>query len=107
MEFKRDKYLNDIISKKNNSMIKVITGLRRCGKSYLLFNMYYKYLISTGINDKNIIRFAFDVDDDIDKLDKYFPEEETKIYDKKTRSFKVNSKKFRAYISDLTNEIDE
>ena len=107
MEFKRDKYLNEIISKKNNSMIKVITGLRRCGKSYLLFNMYYKYLISTGINDKNIIRFAFDVDDDIDKLDKYFPEEETKIYDKKTRSFKVNSKKFRAYVSDLTNEIDE
>lgn len=107
MEFTRDKYLNDIISKKNNSMIKVITGLRRCGKSYLLFNMYYKYLISIGINDKNIIRFAFDVDDDIDKLDKYFPEEETKIYDKKTRSFKVNSKKFRAYISDLTNEIDE
>ncbi|MCR5647570.1 MAG: ATP-binding protein [Acholeplasmatales bacterium] len=107
MEFKRDKYLNEIISKKNNSMIKVITGLRRCGKSYLLFNMYYKYLISIGINDKNIIRFAFDVDDDIDKLDKYFPEEETKIYDKKTRSFKVNSKKFRAYISDLTNETDE
>lgn len=107
MEFKRDKYLNEIISKKNNSMIKVITGLRRCGKSYLLFNMYYKYLISTGINDKNIIRFAFDVDDDIDKLDKYFPEEETKIYDKKTRSFKVNSKKFRAYVSDLTNETDE
>lgn len=107
MEFKRDKYLNEIISKKNNNMIKVITGIRRCGKSYLLFNMYYKYLISIGINDKNIIRFAFDVDEDIDKLDKYYPNEETKIYDKKTRSFKVNSKKFRAYISDSTNDSDE
>ena len=107
MEFKRDKYLNEIISKKNNGMIKVITGLRRCGKSYLLFNMFYNYLISIGINDKNIIRFAFDVDDDIDKLDKYYTDEETKIFDKKTKSFKVNSKKFRAYIADLTNDSDE
>ena len=46
MEIKRDRYLNKLISKKNNGLIKVITGIRRCGKSYLLFNLYYDYLIS-------------------------------------------------------------
>ena len=45
MEIKRDDYLNKLINRENNGLIKVITGLRRSGKSYLLFNLYYNYLI--------------------------------------------------------------
>ena len=53
-EIKRDFYLNRLISKRKSDLIKVITGMRRCGKSYLLFKLYYKYLLSIGI-DKNFI----------------------------------------------------
>lgn len=42
---KRDSYLKRIVNKKGNGLIKVITGIRRCGKSYLLFNLFYDYLI--------------------------------------------------------------
>ncbi|MDR1017360.1 MAG: ATP-binding protein [Lachnospiraceae bacterium] len=62
MKIKRGKYLNKLISKKNNGMIKVITGLRRSGKSYLLFELYHEYLSSIGINDENIIELALDED---------------------------------------------
>ena len=44
-EIKRDLYLNKLIERKENDMIKVITGIRRCGKSYLLFNIYYNYWV--------------------------------------------------------------
>lgn len=60
MEIKRDRYLNRLISKKNNGLIKVITGIRRSGKSYLLFNLYYDYLISTGVAEDNIITIPLD-----------------------------------------------
>ena len=51
----RKRYLDKLISKKQNGLIKVITGIRRCGKSYLLFNIYKNYLISSGVDEKNII----------------------------------------------------
>lgn len=60
MEIKRDRYLNRLISKKNNGLIKVITGIRRSGKSYLLFNLYYDYLISAGVAEENIITIPLD-----------------------------------------------
>ena len=60
MEIKRDVYLNRLIHKKDNGMIKVITGIRRCGKSYLLFNLYDKYLRSIGVKDDEIIKLALD-----------------------------------------------
>ena len=63
MEIKRDRYLNRLISKKNNGLIKVITGIRRSGKSYLLFNLYYNYLISTGVPESNIITVPLDDED--------------------------------------------
>ncbi len=57
---KRDKYLNKLISKKENGLIKVITGIRRSGKSYLLFEIYKDYLISSGVAEENIIGLALD-----------------------------------------------
>lgn len=60
MEIKRDRYLNLLISKKHNGLIKVITGMRRCGKSYLLFTLFKDYLLSEGIEKNHIIEIAFD-----------------------------------------------
>ena len=60
MEIKRDRYLNFLISKKHNGLIKVITGMRRCGKSYLLFNLFKDYLLSEGVEKSHIIEIAFD-----------------------------------------------
>lgn len=60
MVIKRDRYLNKLIAKKENGLIKVITGIRRCGKSFLLFELYHEYLNSIGIKDDNIIELALD-----------------------------------------------
>ena len=60
MEIKRDQYLNKLIASQNNRMIKIITGIRRCGKSYLLFKIFKNYLISQGIKKENIITLALD-----------------------------------------------
>ncbi|MBE6650178.1 MAG: ATP-binding protein [Ruminococcaceae bacterium] len=68
MEIKRDLYLNKLISLKHNGLIKVITGIRRCGKSYLLNNIFYNHLIDSGVNEDHIIRFAFDSGDDLDMI---------------------------------------
>ena len=75
-EINRDHYLQKIIDRKENGMIKVITGVRRCGKSYLLFNLYQDYLVSSGVDPEQIISVA--LDDDLfkdlrnpDKLSEY------------------------------------
>lgn len=60
MVIRRDRYLNKLISKKENGFIKVITGIRRCGKSFLLFRLYHEYLNENGIEDANIIELALD-----------------------------------------------
>ncbi len=60
MVIKRDLYLNKLISKKHNGLIKVITGVRRCGKSYLLFNLFKEHLSEEGIDKNHIIEIAFD-----------------------------------------------
>ena len=60
MEIKRDRYLKLLISKKHNGLIKVITGMRRCGKSYLLFNLFKNYLLSEGVEKSRIVEIAFD-----------------------------------------------
>lgn len=60
MEIKRDIYLNKLIRHKHNSMIKVITGIRRCGKSYLLFELFYNHLLESGVRQDHIIRIALD-----------------------------------------------
>lgn len=60
MKIKRDYYLNKLISKQHNGLIKVITGIRRCGKSYLLFSLFKNHLIKNGIDNRHIIEIAFD-----------------------------------------------
>lgn len=60
MEIKRDYYLNKLIMKKHNGLIKVITGIRRCGKSYLLFSIFKNYLLENGIDEQHIIEISFD-----------------------------------------------
>ena len=60
MEIKRDLYLNKLIRKKNNGLIKIVTGVRRCGKSYLLFNLFHHHLLEEGVDEDHIIEVALD-----------------------------------------------
>ena len=85
---KRDKYLRQLIDKQNNGLIKVITGLRRVGKSDLLFNIYYDYLIANNVPKDQIITLPLDDDEneeyrDPKALSKYVRErvtEDSKTY---------------------------
>ena len=54
MDIKRDKYLNDLINRMHNGMIKVITGIRKCGKSYLIFDIFKKYLVECDMAEERI-----------------------------------------------------
>ncbi len=60
MEIKRDLYLNRLIRREKNGLIKVVTGVRRCGKSYLLFNLFHNYLLDNGVQKDHIIEVALD-----------------------------------------------
>ena len=60
MEFNRDLYLQKLISASNNDMIKIVTGIRRCGKSYLLFEIFHNYLLSQGVKEDHIIGLALE-----------------------------------------------
>lgn len=92
MEIKRDVYLDRLVARKQNGFIKVITGIRRCGKSYLMNKIFYNYLLSEGIDKDHIIKFAFDSAEDLLLID----EDIIEINEKKR---KVNPKKFMKYIS--------
>ena len=65
MDIRRDFYLDKLIKRKGNGLIKVITGIRRCGKSYLLNTIFYQHLLDSGVRSDHIIRFAFDSADDL------------------------------------------
>ena len=60
MEIKRDIYLNKLIERKQNGLIKIVTGLRRAGKSYLLFKLFRHHLMSSGVDEKHIVSAALD-----------------------------------------------
>ena len=60
MELERKEYLQKLIRKKDNGRVKIITGIRRCGKSYLLFELYTRYLRENGIGEDQIIGLALD-----------------------------------------------
>lgn len=86
MEIKRDYYLNRLIESKEDGLIKVVTGIRRCGKSYLLNNLFYKHLLKVGVKDNHIIKIALDDSDNEEllnpkNLSKYIKE---KIIDEDT-----------------------
>ena len=66
-QIRRDLYLNRLIERRENGMIKVVTGIRRCGKSYLLFKLYYQYLVASGVKESRIITIPLD-DDDYEEL---------------------------------------
>ena len=60
MIFKRKQYLQKLISAEGNGMIKIVTGIRRCGKSFLLFNIFHNYLLKQGVMQDHIIELAMD-----------------------------------------------
>ena len=60
MEIKRDSYLNALINRMHNGMIKVVTGVRRSGKSYLIFHIFRDYLLAQGVTASHIISVALD-----------------------------------------------
>ncbi|MGI6137370.1 MAG: ATP-binding protein [Christensenellales bacterium] len=86
MMIKRDSYLKRLTLAKWNGLIKIITGVRRCGKSFLLNEIFYKYLINEGVNENNIIKIALDDESYFEYLD---------------------SKKLSNYVKEKTNNQDE
>ena len=97
MEIKRDYYLNKLIRRKHNGLIKVITGVRRCGKSYLLNTLFYNHLLNNGIKKDHTIRFAFDSADDLYLMG----ESMIKLQSEKR---KADPEKFMAYIRSLLSD---
>ena len=89
MEIKRDVYLNRLVVRKHNGFIKVITGIRRSGKSYLLNTLFYKHLIAEKIAADHIIKFAFDSADDLLKIG-----EDPIVLDNEREDRKVDPTKF-------------
>ena len=65
MEIKRDYYLNKLIDSEGNGLVKIITGVRRCGKSFLLFTLFKDYLLKSGVKEDHIIELDFDVFENI------------------------------------------
>ena len=97
MKICRDFYLEKLIKRKNNGLIKVITGIRRCGKSYLLNNLFYHHLLESGVKEDHIIRFAFDSAEDL-----YLIGESLIQLEKEKRG--VDPEKFMAYIRSKIND---
>ena len=89
MELKRDVYLDRLIVRKHNGLIKVITGIRRSGKSYLLNTLFYRHLIAENISEDHIIKFAFDSAEDLLKIG-----EDPIVLDNEKEDRKVDPSKF-------------
>ena len=66
---KRDSYLEQLIKRQNNGLIKIVTGIRRCGKSFLLRTIFKNYLLNSGVDESHIIEMAFDLFDNIEFRD--------------------------------------
>lgn len=101
MEIKRDRYLNKLISHMNNGLIKVITGIRRCGKSYLLFNLFYDYLIDTGVPEDSIISIPLDDDDYAEYCDPH------KLYEYIKSNLTDNKKTYYIFIDEAQYAISK
>ena len=106
-EIKRDYYLNELIIREQNGLIKIITGLRRSGKSYLLFNIFYNYLIGKGVDKSHIIDVALDDRTNIelrnpDNMLKYIKE---KITDDKLYYILLDEVQFLDEFEDVLNSL--
>ena len=77
MKFTRKVYIERFLAREKNGLIKIITGSRRAGKSYLMNELFYDVLVGKHVPKEHILKFAFDSDEDIDLLDSYFPSEQT------------------------------
>ncbi len=89
IEIKRDYYLEQLVKRKNNGLIKVVTGVRRCGKSFLLRNLFKKYLIEEGVEENHIIEMSFDLFYNIDFRDPrvFYPWAKEQLRDEKKYYF--------------------
>ena len=92
INIKREQYLNELIVRKHNTLIKIITGIRRCGKSYLLNTIFYDHLIKSGIKEDHIIKFAFDSANDLSLINE-------DLIELSLNNRKVDPKKFINYIN--------
>ena len=99
MEIKRDKYLEMLQIRRHNGFVKVITGIRRCGKSYLMNDIFYEKLKEDGVKENHIIKFAFDSAEDLLLIGEDLQE---LVANKK----KVDPKKFMAYVSQRMTDND-
>ena len=106
MIFNRQRYIKKLNQLSWNGLVKIITGVRRAGKSFILNELLYNSLISQGVLQNNIIRFAFDADEDIDRLEPFANGEPVKIADKKL-GYIINAKVFRRYIASQINDSDK
>ena len=88
-EIKRDYYLDQLIKRKDNGLIKIVTGIRRCGKSYLLRTIFKNHLIESGVDEGHIIEMAFDLYDNIEYKDPkvFYPWAKEQIKDDGTYYF--------------------
>lgn len=93
MEIRRDLYLNKLIERRQNGLIKIITGIRRCGKSYLLNTIFYNYLKESGVAEDHIIKFAFDSSIDLALIGEI-------IISLEKEKRKVDPQKFLTFVKD-------
>lgn len=105
MEIKRDIYLDRLIRREKNGLIKVVTGVRRCGKSYLLFNLFHNYLLDKGVQENHIIEIALDDRSnkelrDPDNMLKYVKE---RIVDRETYYIILDEVQLLAEFEDVLN----
>lgn len=105
MEIKRELYLNKLIKRECNGLVKVITGIRRCGKSYLLFNLYHDYLIKKGIGQDHLIEIALDdiMNDELREPKALYNHIKTQIEDNEQYYLFLDEIQYVGNFSDLVN----
>lgn len=105
LEIKRDIYLKKLIKRKCNGLVKVITGIRRCGKSYLLFNLYHNYLLNNEVNEEHIIEIALDniINEELREPKKLYNHIKEQITDKEQYYLFLDEIQYVGNFSDLVN----
>ena len=96
-QIKRDYYLEQLIKREGNGLIKIVTGIKRCGKSYLLRTLFKNHLLENGVDEKHIIEMAFDLFDNIEYRDpkRFYPWAKEQIQD--DEKYYIKNLKFLLY----------